>query len=135
MSILLFCKAWAATTIFFLAIDSLWLGLVARSFYRENLGFLMKESINFPVAAGFYVIYSAAIVYLASMLGFRDASAASAVIAGAVLGLAAYGTYDITNLSTLENWPVLLSIVDMAWGTALSALSAYVGHWALTAFA
>jgi uncharacterized membrane protein len=129
-----FGKAWAVTALCFLAADSVWLGLVARSFYRDRLGFLMKDAVNFPIAAVFYLMYSAAVVYLASMPGFREASGATALCAGAVLGLAAYGTYDITNLATIKNWPVSVSVVDMVWGTALTALAAYVGFRALAAF-
>jgi uncharacterized membrane protein len=134
LNTLVFFKAWLVTSVFFLAVDSVWLGVVAKSFYRGKLGFLMKDTVNFPVAASFYLIYAAAVVYLASMAGFRDASSAKAVYAGAVLGLAAYGTYDITNLATLKNWPMSVSAVDLIWGTALTALAAYVGFRALAAF-
>jgi uncharacterized membrane protein len=134
LNIFIFGKAWVVTSLFFLAADSLWLGLIARSFYRAKLGFLMKDAVNFPVAAVFYLMYSAAVVYLASMPGFREGSGATALYAGAVLGLAAYGTYDITNLATIDKWPVSVSVVDLVWGTALSTLAAYVGFKALTGF-
>lgn len=129
-----FLKAWAATVTVFLLLDGLWLGLVARSFYRDRLGFLMKDNVNFGIAAVFYLIYTAAIIYLASLPGYRAGSAAAALTAGAVLGIAAYGTYDITNLATLKNWPVSVSVVDLAWGTVVTAVAAYVGFRALAAF-
>ena len=134
MSMMVFVKAWAATVVAFLVIDGIWLGLVAKNFYSQQLGTLMKDNINFPVAAAFYLLYSAAVVYLASMPGFRDSSAGTALISGAVLGLAAYGTYDITNLATLKNWPVAVSIVDMVWGTAITSIAAYAGFKALVYF-
>ena len=134
MSVILFAKAWVATTIAFLLVDGLWLGIVAKNFYREQLGFLMKDSVNFPAAAGFYLLYSAAVVYLASMPGFRESSAMTALMSGAVFGLAAYGTYDMTNLATLKNWPIAMSIVDMVWGTVLTSFVAYVGFRALQFF-
>lgn len=131
---ILFLKAWAATAVFFLVIDAIWLGLVARSFYADQLGHLMKDQVNFGIAALFYLFFSAAVVYLASMSGFRANSASVALIAGAVLGLAAYGTYDITNMATLKDWPVTMSIVDMIWGTIITASASFVGFKSLQYF-
>lgn len=128
MSTKAFLGAWLSSLVVFLIIDGVWLGLIAKQFYREQLGHLMRDSINFPVAAAFYIIYTAALVYLCSGMGVRDNSAWSAVIAGALLGVAAYGTYDITNLATLRDWPVTLTIVDLAWGTTLTAFVSYVGY-------
>lgn len=130
----LFIKAWAATAVFFLVIDSIWLGVVARSFYADQLGHLMKDQVNFGIAALFYIFFSAAVVYLASMSGFRGNSAGLALIAGAVLGLAAYGTYDITNMATLKDWPVVMSLIDMVWGTVITAAASFVGFKALQYF-
>lgn len=134
MNLVLFCQAWAVTAVFFLAVDSIWLGVVAKNFYQENLGFLMKDAVNFPVAAGFYFIFAAAVVYLASWPGFREMDGATAMYAGAVLGLAAYGTYDITNLATVKNWPVSVSVVDLVWGIVLTTTASYVGFRALVYF-
>ncbi|WP_163883547.1 DUF2177 family protein [Rhizobium laguerreae] len=88
----------------------MWLGLIARSFYRDQLGSLMLPSPN-PAA-----------------------SIATAFLHGAILGPAAYGTYDITNLATLRNWPLATSLDDMAWGTALTALTAAGGYLAVRFF-
>ena len=131
---LVFLKAWAATAIFFLVIDAIWLGVITRSFYAEQLGGLMKDEVNFSIAALFYIFFTAAIVYLASMNGFRENSAVIALISGAVLGLAANGTYDITNMATLKDWPVTMSIVDMIWGTIITASASYVGYRSLVYF-
>ena len=103
-------------------------------FMRGQLGHLMRENVNFGIAAIFYLFFSAAIVYLASNVGFKAGSATTALIAGAVLGLAAYGTYDITNMATLKDWPIKMSLVDMVWGTVITASSAYVGFRALQYF-
>ncbi len=119
--------AYAGTLIAFLAVDAIWLGLVARTFYRDQLGELMLPSPNFAVAAIFYVFFAAAIVFLAVLPGLAAGSLATVIINGAILGLAAYGTYDITNLATLKNWPVIVTIVDMAWGTFLTAFAATGG--------
>ena len=126
-----FLKAWAGTAIFVLAIDAVWLGLVARGFYVRQLGDLMLESPRLGIAALFYVMYSAAVVLLAAAPAFRSGSLQDALLLGAILGFAAYGTYDITNLSTLKNWPLVMSLVDMAWGTMLTTAAAAVAYWLL----
>ncbi len=120
--------AYIATLVSFLAIDAIWLGVVARKFYQEQLGNLMLPSPNFAVAAVFYLFFATAIVALAVRPGLEAGSLWTAAGYGAVLGLAAYGTYDITNLSTLKNWPVSLSIVDMIWGAVLTAIASMSGY-------
>ncbi|MBD8553124.1 DUF2177 family protein [Rhizobium sp. CFBP 8762] len=120
--------AYAGTALFFLIVDAIWLGIVARTFYRDQLGDLMLPSPSLTIGAAFYIIFAAAVVFLAVMPGLREASLSTALLYGAVLGLAAYGTYDITNLATLKNWPVAMSMVDMAWGTFLTAASAGCGY-------
>ena len=119
--------AYAGTLVSLLIVDAIWLGLVARTFYRDQLGELMLPSPNFAIAAIFYVFFAMAIVLLAVMPGVRAGSLFAALGYGAVLGLAAYGTYDITNLATLKGWSPIVSLVDMAWGTFVTALSACCG--------
>ncbi len=126
-----FFKAWAVTAVFLLAVDAVWLGFVAKDFYRRELGDMMLEQVRFGIAALFYVFFAAAIVLLAGAAGLRAESLATAAVYGAVLGLAAYGTYDITNLATLKGWSVAMSLVDMAWGTALTSASAVVAFLVL----
>ena len=127
-----FLIAWIATAAAFLIIDAIWLGWVATSFYQRELGHLMLERPNLGIAALFYLLYAAAIVLLAAMPAFRSGSWTEALFLGAVLGLAAYGTYDITNLATLKDWPLTMSIVDMIWGTTVTAVAALTGYFVLT---
>ena len=91
----------------------------------------MLDQPRLSIAAIFYVMYSAVVVLLASAPAFRSGSLQDALLLGAILGFAAYGTYDITNMATLKNWPVVMSVVDMAWGTALTAAASAVGYWLL----
>lgn len=126
--------AYAGTLFSFLLIDAVWLGLIAKSFYRDQLGDLMLPSPNLAVAAMFYLFFAAAIVILAVRPGLDAGSLWTAVGYGALLGLAAYGTYDMTNLSTLKGWPVTLSIVDMVWGTVLTAAASACGYAAARQF-
>lgn len=120
--------AYLSTLVLVLAIDAIWLGLVARRFYQEQLGDLMLPSPNLAVAAVFYLFFAAAIVILAVRPGLEAGSIWTAAGYGALLGLAAYGTYDITNLSTLKNWPLSLSIVDMIWGNVLTGVASGGGY-------
>jgi uncharacterized membrane protein len=126
--------AYAGTLISFLLIDAIWLGVVAKNIYRDQLGELMLPSPNLAVAATFYLFFAMAIVALAVRPGLDAGAIWSAIGYGAVLGLAAYGTYDMTNLSTLKGWPVSLSIIDLAWGTVLTSAASASGYAAVRYF-
>ncbi|MBL8598436.1 MAG: DUF2177 family protein [Devosia sp.] len=126
--------AYIATAIVFLGLDALWLSRVALGLYRRELGGLLLERPNLPVAAAFYLLYVGGIVILAIAPALGDGGWPSVLLMGAVLGLVAYGTYDITNLSTLKGWSVKLAIIDIAWGTALTAVSATIGYLVVQAF-
>lgn len=123
-----FLAAWGVTAIVFLVIDAIWLGLIATSFYRRALGNLMLEQPKLQIAAVFYIGYTFAIVLLAAAPAARSGSLTQAILYGAVFGLAAYGTYDVTNMSTLKNWPMAMSVVDMIWGTVLTATATVAGY-------
>ncbi len=123
-----FLMSWGASAFVFLVIDAIWLGLIAVSFYRRQLGELMLDQPKLDIAALFYLGYTFAIVLLAAAPAARSGSLSQALIYGAVLGLAAYGTYDITNLATLKNWPGAMVLVDMIWGTVLTATAAAAGY-------
>jgi uncharacterized membrane protein len=126
--------AYAGSFATLLVLDAIWLGLVARTFYRDQLGELMLPQPAFGIAALFYLFFAVAVVVLAVLPAVNAASLGTALAYGAILGLAAYGTYDITNLSTLKNWPVTMSLVDMAWGTFVTAATAAGGYAAARAF-
>ncbi|SFB59446.1 Uncharacterized membrane protein [Rhizobium sp. NFR07] len=126
--------AYAGTLISFLLIDAIWLGVLAKNFYRRELGDMMLPSPSLSVAAVFYLFFAVAIVVLAVRPGLEAGSIWYAVAYGAVLGLAAYGTYDMTNLSTLRGWPMALSIVDLLWGTVLTAAASACGYAAARSF-
>ncbi len=123
-----FLAAWGVTALVFLVIDAIWLGMVATSFYARSLGDLMLDQPKLGIAALFYIGYTFAIVLLASAPAAKTGSLTQALLYGAVFGLAAYGTYDITNMATLKNWPVTMSLVDMVWGTLLTATASAAGY-------
>jgi len=107
-------KVYAVSTVVFFAIDMVWLGLVARGFYRRQLGGLLAEQVNWPAAVVFYLLYIAGIVVFVTLPAAREGSLARALGLGAFFGLVAYATYDLTNLATLKGWPLGVSLVDIA---------------------
>lgn len=127
--------AYISTAVVFFALDYLWLTRIAIGFYREQIGSLMLASPNFAAAGVFYLFYVVGVVYFAVMPAVSAGSLVTAVINGALLGLLAYGTYDMTNLATLKGWSLQMSLVDMAWGAFLTATAAAAGYLAVSRFA
>jgi uncharacterized membrane protein len=123
--------AYVATAIVFFGLDLLWLGMIAKSFYREQLGDLLSDRPDLAVSGLFYVVYVGGIVLFVIQPALQSQSWATALILGILLGMMAYGTYDMTNLATLRGWPVAMSVVDLAWGSMLTGLSATVGYLAV----
>jgi uncharacterized membrane protein len=110
----------------FLVIDGLWLTLIAKNFYSKYLGFLMAKSPNLLAAGLFYLIYIFTLVVLVVSPGIEKGSLWSTILNGALFGLCCYATYDLTNLATVQNWPLIVTIVDLIWGTFLSATIAAI---------
>lgn len=106
----------------FFAFDMLWLGLIAKNFYARQIGFLLKPDINWVAAIIFYLIFIAGLVIFVIAPAVEKSSWLQALMLGALFGLITYATYDLTNLATLKDWPFIVTIVDLAWGTALGAL-------------
>jgi len=123
-----YLTAYLATVVSFVALDFVWLGAVAMSFYRDQLGMLMRDPINLPAAAAFYLIYVVGLVVFAVAPALSGGGWKTALTYGALFGLCAYATYDLTNLATLRDWPVALTVVDLLWGTALSGTAATIGY-------
>lgn len=125
-----FLTPYLATAAAFIVIDLIWLGLVAKGFYRQEFGALMANPINVPVALIFYLLFPIGLVIFA--VDPANGNIAGAAQRGALFGFFAYATYDLTNLATLKNWSVKLSIADLTWGTVLSGVCAAAGTWANT---
>ncbi len=118
----MFIKLYAIALPIFLAIDMLWLGLIAKDFYRGQIGSLMKSDINWTAAIIFYLLFTAGIVLFVVTPAIEKGSWMHALFFGALFGLIAYATYDLTNLATLKNWPLLVTVADLAWGAALASV-------------
>ena len=127
--------AYISAALVFFGLDFVWLSRVAIGFYRSQIGETLRDRPNMAAAGLFYLFYIAGIVYFAVLPGLQKDSLAVACLNGALLGLIAYGTYDMTNLATLKNWSLSVSIVDMLWGTVLTALSASAAYWVVTRLA
>ena len=104
----------------FVAIDALWLGLVAPGFYKKYMGGLMTDKPNLLAAALFYVIFIAGLQYFVLRPLAATGQLLTIFLTGAFFGLVTYATYDLTNLATLKNWPLTVTVVDLVWGTILS---------------
>lgn len=125
-------KQYFVALLTFLAIDGLWLTVVAKNFYAKHLGYLMAKTPNLAAAGIFYLIYILGIVVLVLSPALQKGSLATAVLTGALFGLCGYATYDLTNLATIKDWPLLVTVVDLIWGTFLSGAVAGISYSILT---
>ena len=126
----LYFKAYLGTLAAFVALDAVWLGLITPDYYDRQIGHLMAESPNWLAAAGFYLLYLAGIVYLAVSPSLREGSVSKAALRGAVLGAVAYGTYAMTALAVLRDWPLGMTFVDIGWGGLITGCAAAAGSLA-----
>ena len=124
--------AYAATALVFLILDGLWLGVVSRGIYQREIGELLLAKPNVVAAVVFYVLYIAGLVYFCVMPGVTGEGAARGLLNGALLGVLAYATYDLTNLATLKGWSAMLVFIDIGWGAFASALASGAGVWVTT---
>lgn len=116
----MFIKLYAIALPVFFAIDMFWLGVVAKNFYRGQVGTLLKTDVNWPAAIIFYLLFIVGLVLFVISPAMEKSSLMHAVLFGAFFGFISYATYDLTNLATLKDWPLLVSLVDMAWGAVLA---------------
>jgi uncharacterized membrane protein len=124
--VIAYCAALAAL----LAIDALWLVVLMGPAYKVWLGTLMLAEPKWLPAAAFYLLFTVGLVVFAVMPAVRKQDWRTAALLGGLLGLVAYGTYDLSNLATLRGWPWQLTLVDMAWGGVLACLAAVAGYMA-----
>lgn len=118
------------TTIAFFAVDFVWLSTATSRVYQPYLGDLLSPKPNLAVAGVFYLFYVVGLIALAVVPGLKEGALLGAVWRGALFGLLAYATYDLTNLATIQGWAWQVSVIDMIWGTALNSIIAAVGYFA-----
>ena len=124
-----FFKHYLIALIVFSLIDVVWLVFISRKLYREKIGHLMADKVNVPAAAIFYLLFFAAIVFFVINPAAERQSVLYALGAGAFFGLVTYGTYDLTNLATLRNWPVSMTVIDLIWGSFVTASTCGLTTW------
>ena len=126
--------AFAVLAIAFLAIDSVWLGVIAVDFYKATIGHLLAPKPDFVAAAFFYVIYLGGVVHFVILPAVAKDSVFNASRQGALFGLVAYATYDLTNMATMRDWPLSVTLADLAWGAFITAASSTISAWAVKRF-
>lgn len=117
---------WVAAAILFLAIDMVWLLWLGRGFYTSEIGALLRQPPNLSAAGLFYILYVTGLMIMVIWPAFQAQSALQALLYGAVLGLIAYGTYDLTNLAVMKGFTARIAVIDMIWGTVLTATVAWL---------
>jgi len=122
--------AWAAASLVTMGLDLLWLGIVARGFYRREVGHLMADKVGWPAALVFYVLYGGGVLYFCTLDALRGGGMRTALQHGAVLGLLVYGTYDLTNMAVLRDWGPRVSAADILWGMVLTAAASAAAYGA-----
>ena len=113
-------KLYFITLFVFLGLDSIWLLFIAKAYYAEKLGYLMAKNPNLIAALAFYLLFVVGMVAFVLTPALKNNSLSQAIMMGALLGLISYSTYDLTNLATVRDWPIIITIIDMIWGTVLS---------------
>lgn len=127
--------AWAAASLVTMSLDLLWLGVLARGFYRRELGHLMADAVRWPAALAFYALYGGGVLYFCTLGALREGGLSAALRHGAVLGLLVYGTYDLTNMAVLRDWGARISAADVLWGVFLTAAASAAAYGAARALA
>ena len=119
-----FLLLYAIATVVLFVLDFIWLGTIATDFYRNQMGDMMLKDIKIGIAAAFYLTYTIVVVMFAVKPALDANSLWMALGYGALFGFLAYGTYDFTNMATIKDWPVKMSVVDIIWGTSVTTFTA-----------
>jgi uncharacterized membrane protein len=127
-----YAKIYVSALVGFFAIDMIWLGMVARGFYRRHLGFMLADQVNWWAAVSFYLLFVAGVLVFAVGPGVQAHSLVRTLLLGGFFGLVTYGTYDLTNQATAKDWPWIVTVVDMVWGTVLAMAVSAIGYLAGT---
>ena len=124
-----FLKLYGISFIVFFVIDLIWLGVIAKDLYQKQIGHLLKPDVNWVAAIVFYLLFIAGLVYFVLLphVG-ADGSIGKVLLTGAIFGFITYATYDLTNLATLKDWPIQITIIDLAWGTFLGASTSTLAY-------
>lgn len=117
-----YLKVYGVALSVFLVVDLIWIGFIARTFYQDQLGFLLSSSPNWIAAIIFYLMFVAGLLFFVVIPGLKKTGLKDSLFRAALFGILTYGTYDLTNLALIEGWPVLVTVVDIIWGMVLSVI-------------
>jgi len=121
-----YALAYITVTIVFVALDAIWLTFMGPALYKPALGDILADKVRILPAIVFYAIYPVGVVTFVMVPALRAGSVGQAAVYGALFGLIAYATYDLTNAATLRNWTTQITLADMAWGAFATGLSATI---------
>ncbi|MGM0446002.1 MAG: DUF2177 family protein [Bacillota bacterium] len=122
-------KVYILAFLVFIIIDSIWLGLITKKLYRKQIGFLLKENFDMKVALVFYLVFIVGLVFFVLNNAIINQSWQYALFAGMFYGFITYATYDITNLATIKDWPVMLTVIDIIWGSLLCGATSIITYF------
>jgi uncharacterized membrane protein len=125
---MIFLSGYVASLFAFVAADMIWLRIMLERVYRPAIGGVLAASVNLPAAIAFYLIFPAGLTIFAVLPAVKDQSPGQAALFGGLFGFFAYATYDLTNQATVRDWPTQLTVIDVAWGSALAAFAATIGY-------
>ena len=131
---MIFLKRYLVALVFFFAIDMVWLGLIAKNLYRAQIGHLLKQNPNWTAAIVFYLLFIFGVLVFVINPAIAEGSFIAALWRGALFGLITYATYDLTNLATMSNWPLAITLIDLVWGTFLSSSVATLSYLVIQKF-
>jgi uncharacterized membrane protein len=117
----MFAKLYFIALPVLVGIDAIWLAIISKGFYKQHLGFLMTKNPNWLAAIIFYLLFIVGLVIFVISPAVEKGMWLNALLSGALFGMICYATYDLSNLATIKNWPVIVTIVDIIWGSFLSA--------------
>lgn len=133
MDALFYLKLYALTVPVFFIVDLIWLGVIAKGFYQENLSYILSPQVNWPAAIVFYLLYIGGILIFAVIPAVAKNSWQHATLYGALFGFFTYMTYELTNLALLKDWPLNIVVVDIMWGvvlcTTVATIGYFIGRW------
>ncbi len=118
----------------FFAVDLVWLGVIAQKLYAKYLGYLLAENVNWAAAIIFYLIFIGGLMYFVISPSLVDRNLQQLLIRAALFGFITYATYDLTNLATIRNWPLTITLIDLAWGTFLSSSVSLISYYLIITF-
>lgn len=122
-------RTYIITLAVFLTVDIIWLGVIAKNLYQKEIGFIMKSKPNWLAAIIFYLVFIMGLVYFVVNPALEKGDWTSALFVGMFFGFVTYATYDLTNLATLENWPIKITIIDLLWGTTVGGLVSMTSYF------